>query len=368
VSGSSGTSGANGSSGTSGLNGSSGTSGTSGVSPILPANVVTSSAQLSNGGGVAFSNSNNVTFGQITGSVALITTITASYMYASGSNIFGDSPNDIHTFIGRVDVTGSVNITGSATVAGDVLPTVDGIHSLGSPTKRWKDVYVGSSSLYVGGIKITDLGNGTLNIQIGNETPIALPTSSNFAETASYVALAQTASYAINSNVVGSPQTFAFFATDNILTDSTLIQVDDGALQTTGSAYAELNLAAQDPIASNSTSKLYLTVDADFPETSSLNVLKYSDYYSGSDAHMGLPAINNTFIYDETAANLVIGLKGTGSILLGVNNSASITINQNGIIGTSSYATVANTASYANFANTASYLFAIDGGSPNSIY
>jgi hypothetical protein len=68
---------------------------------------ISSSFQLTNNQGFAFDNTSNVTFGEVTSSNANITTITASYMYAAGDNVFGDSPNDLHRFVGNVHITGS---------------------------------------------------------------------------------------------------------------------------------------------------------------------------------------------------------------------------------------------------------------------
>ena len=123
VSGSSGTSGANGSSGTSGANGSSGTSGgngssgTSGISPIVDT------------GSFATTGSNTFRGTQtINGSVIITGSLTAqqyiissSVMYltqsfSSGSTVFGNSMDDVHSFTGSLSVTGSMIIPTVATL------------------------------------------------------------------------------------------------------------------------------------------------------------------------------------------------------------------------------------------------------------
>jgi hypothetical protein len=76
----------------------------------LPANVVTSSAQLSDGGGVAFNNTNNVTFGSITASLGLFGTssyaITASYaMNAGGGGGGGIGGSGTITYIPKFSGT-----------------------------------------------------------------------------------------------------------------------------------------------------------------------------------------------------------------------------------------------------------------------
>jgi hypothetical protein len=268
-----------------------------GGTATLPANVVSSSAQLSNNGGVAFTNSNNVTFGQVTASAANLSVITASYMYASGSNIFGDSTNDIHTFVGRVDVTGSIRIVSGSLVG-----------------------------------------------------------------TASHAIYAETASYAINTNVSGTPSSLAIFASTNVLTTGTIIQVDDGQFATTGSTNAELDLISQDPSSSISTSRLYLSNDTNYPNTSSLGILKFSPSYDQPESYLGVSASAHTFIVDDTSQKLVIGLLSTGSIIFGVNNTSSVIINETGLVGTSSFAV---TASYAlNAGGTGN----LDGGFPDTNY
>jgi hypothetical protein len=87
---------------------------------ILPTNVVSSSAQLSNNGEVAFGSGNNVTFGQVTASVMnvgtlIVTTISSSVNYSSGSNRFGNSQANAHEFTGSVSITGSLTVTNGIT-------------------------------------------------------------------------------------------------------------------------------------------------------------------------------------------------------------------------------------------------------------
>jgi hypothetical protein len=86
--------------------------------------VFSSSAQL-----------NNATIENLT--ITNLTTIneTASVIYSSGSNIFGDSSNDTHTFIGGTTITGSLIVSGSG----------DALFLSGGQTVR-----LGRASLYTG--------------------------------------------------------------------------------------------------------------------------------------------------------------------------------------------------------------------------
>jgi hypothetical protein len=78
------------------------------------------SSSYVSGSGVYATNGIITTF---TSSYANLTYITASEMYAAGTNIFGDSSLDVHRFIGTVQATGSVIITGSLSVIGPITGT-----------------------------------------------------------------------------------------------------------------------------------------------------------------------------------------------------------------------------------------------------
>lgn len=95
---------------------------------VLPSNVVSASAQLSNGGGTAFTNSNNITVGQVTASAISVTTlsvvtITSSIDYASGSNIFGTKSTDTQLFTGSVSMSGSLSVVGTLNTSGTITST-----------------------------------------------------------------------------------------------------------------------------------------------------------------------------------------------------------------------------------------------------
>jgi hypothetical protein len=103
---------------------------------VLPNNVVSSSAQLSNNGGVAFTNTSNVTFNQVTASFAKITNLTVEYITSSvvvitGSNKFGDASNDTQEFTGSVNMSGSLSVVGNIT-SNNVLSLASGTVGLPS--------------------------------------------------------------------------------------------------------------------------------------------------------------------------------------------------------------------------------------------
>ena len=176
VSGTAGTSGANGSSGSTGTSGSSGTSGSagtagsSGTSGYTPTNMVSSSAQLSNGGGIAFDSNNNITVGQITASFAKITNLTVEYVTSSvmiitGSNKFGDASNDKQEFTGSVSITGSLTVNGAIT---GTASTASYFAGLSNGTTNYVAKFTGANT--IGSSSIFESGS---RVGIGTSSPTA---------------------------------------------------------------------------------------------------------------------------------------------------------------------------------------------------
>jgi hypothetical protein len=63
----------------------------------------------------------------------------------------------------------AVSVTGDLTVGGDLLPNSSLQVNLGSPTKKWHSIYVGTGSVYIGDAKLS-LEGGTLNSSVGFST------------------------------------------------------------------------------------------------------------------------------------------------------------------------------------------------------
>jgi hypothetical protein len=49
-------------------------------------------------------------------------------------------------------------------VSSNVLPTLTDTYSLGSPSQRWKDLYVSANSIYIGDLVLSDDGTGQLAV------------------------------------------------------------------------------------------------------------------------------------------------------------------------------------------------------------
>ena len=62
-----------------------------------------------------------------------------------------------------VELAGQSDLDLSA-VGQSILPSVTNTYDLGSPTKRWKDIYLSSNSINLDGATISSDGTGTINI------------------------------------------------------------------------------------------------------------------------------------------------------------------------------------------------------------
>jgi len=70
----------------------------------------------------------------------------------------------------------SPTFTGTVTT-GNVLPSTDNTFDLGSPTKMWKDIYVGPGSLYVNGQKVIQDESGAIVVSADVDENLGLRTS-----------------------------------------------------------------------------------------------------------------------------------------------------------------------------------------------
>lgn len=81
----------------------------------------------------------------------------------------GQKGNDIFPFTGTAIITGSLNVSNSSSFS-HLLPKQDNLYDLGSPNKKWRDLYLTSASIYLGRTKISTNNQGRLSI-INSENP-----------------------------------------------------------------------------------------------------------------------------------------------------------------------------------------------------
>ena len=129
-------------------------SGSSQITPLLPTGVISGSSQL-----------NNASIENLT--VINLTTVneTASVLFSSGSNTFGDFGNDTHNFTGSVKISGSLTTIGASTATSfnGIINATNGVVSGSSQI-----TYTGISSIPAGIVSgssqtIANLPTGTVS-------------------------------------------------------------------------------------------------------------------------------------------------------------------------------------------------------------
>jgi len=68
---------------------------------------------------------------------------------------------------------------------GNIIPSADITYDLGSPTKQWKDIYVGPGSLYLNGTKVLEDDSGTLKFNADPNQAMTIATTGTAAVTIS---------------------------------------------------------------------------------------------------------------------------------------------------------------------------------------
>lgn len=86
--------------------------------------------------------------GDETGSASATSTLFISE--ESNVGIGTTTPTSALSVVGDTELFGDLLVTGTSTFAGDVIPREDNVYSLGTADRRWKDLYVGPGTIYVG--------------------------------------------------------------------------------------------------------------------------------------------------------------------------------------------------------------------------
>jgi hypothetical protein len=94
-----------------------------------------------------------------------ISIISSSVLFESGSSKFGNTSDDIHSFTGSVQISGSQNINGGINITGSIIPGVTNTYDLGSDTNQFRHLYISSGSIYMDGTKV--FGSETILPSIG---------------------------------------------------------------------------------------------------------------------------------------------------------------------------------------------------------
>ena len=77
---------------------------------------------------------------------------------------------------GTPEFAGMTLTGGISSIAGSIVPSADVTYDLGSPSKQWKDIYVGPGSLYVNGQKVLQDDAGTITFSADLDENIRIKT------------------------------------------------------------------------------------------------------------------------------------------------------------------------------------------------
>jgi len=251
---------------------------------------------------------------------------TASYLLNSFSLTTG-STYPITSSWSNKSITSSYSITSSnlSPVAQDLVPISNSLYSLGSPTNKWKDLYVSTGSIYIGDTVLSTSGS---TLYTNTSPVVTLNTASGQIEI-SGISASLSASYATNAGLLNNTSSTIFATTgSNNFNGNQTVQ---GNITIVGS------LTAQQYVVSSSVS--YFT-SSNFDGST-----KFGD--TDSDTHQ--------FTGSLRSPNITGSLLGTSSFS---NNSTSASYSSTASVAlnalTSSYINVATNAVSSSFASTAS--------------
>ena len=77
---------------------------------------------------------------------------------------------------GTTQVTGELKAS-SIGMGGSIIPDADDTYDLGSPTKMWRDVYIGPGSLYINGQKVLEENSSNIIVSCDEDQNLVLQTS-----------------------------------------------------------------------------------------------------------------------------------------------------------------------------------------------
>jgi hypothetical protein len=97
-----------------------------------------------------------------------ISVVSSSVIYQSGSTKFGDTSDDIHSFTGSLQVSGSQNINGNIYLTGSLIPSGNFVYDLGSETNSFKDLFLSTGSIRFHNPDGTEQGRITVDKTTGD--------------------------------------------------------------------------------------------------------------------------------------------------------------------------------------------------------
>lgn len=204
---------------------------------------------------------------------------------------------------GNLTVTGTV---GNLTMSGNIVPESDITYDLGSPTKQWKDIYVGPGSLYVNGQKVLQDDSGTITLSADVDENIRIKTTGS--------GILQLGS---SSTVIQVDSTLQL-ATGKRITDSAGTQVEFGDdIQMNSNRITGVGAPSSD---TDATTKLYVDTAIGAVSTSSI---------------------------DQGNSSVAVVDNGSGTVTVTVDGTTALTVTSAGVIVAGDF-TVSGTTTTVN--------------------
>ena len=306
-------------------------------------------ANYANFAGEAFS----VNASNIVGTVNLANFATTANAVA-GANVSGEVANATYALSSNVANTAgtvttnaqpnitSVGILTGLTVAGNILPNANVTYNLGSPTQRWKDLYISGNTIDLNGSTITSDANGiTLTNPLGGSYTVIGTGASN---TASIVNGNSSLVVNPNSNV-----SVSITGTSNVIVvsiDGLLVNGNGnitGNLVTGGTIVANANITGANLITSNGIYANTANITANLTSgNASLGNLATANYVNVSQEINGnignfsgnITALNANAGNLLTANNVTTGkiFNGNSNITLIPNGNITTTVASNSVL------------------------------------
>jgi hypothetical protein len=260
----------------------------------------------------------------------------------SGQIIFDDNGELTGNAGFSFDTTsGNLSVPGSGIFTGNLLPSANITYDLGSPTQRWKDLYLANNTIYLGNstisgasgnIELTNSGGGTFTVA-GNSTVSTLENGNS--------------SVSINAN---ANITVSVTGTSNVVVFSPNAVSVTGNVVTTGIKTDNYYYANGQPLdvggnPGGSNTQIQFNNNNEFGASanltfnSSTNLLTVTGNIAANNANLGNAATANYLFATEgslTLANGVIAVSGTtGGIFSSTLTDLNIGLVANIVMGSS---------------------------------
>ena len=238
--------------------------------------------------------------------------------------------------------SGNLSVPGSGLFTGNLLPSANITYDLGSPTQRWKDVYLANNTIYIGNSTISGAnGNLTLTNSFGGQ----LIVTGNSVTTTNSITNG-------NSNIVvnSTTVTISANAVSNVVVVSNTGANVTGNISATGVKTDNYYYANGQPLdvggnPAGSNTQLQFNNDSEFGASANLtfnssnNLLTVTGNIAANNANLGNAATANYLFATEgslTLATGVIAVSGTtGGIFSSTLTDLNIGLVANIVMGSS---------------------------------